>query len=76
MDFDLTPLAQRDLIEIQDYIAQNNPIAAARVIDECFECFVKLADQPFIGHTREDLTAREVRFWNLYSYMIIYSQFG
>ncbi len=71
-DFDLTPEAQDDLIAIQDYIALDNPTAAARVIDECFESFAKLAESPFIGHKREDLTPRDVRFWGIYSYLIIY----
>lgn len=71
-DFVLTPEALDDLIGIQDYIAQDNPNAASRVIDECFESFAKLAESPFIGHKREDLTSHEVRFWSLYSYVIIY----
>jgi plasmid stabilization system protein ParE len=71
-DFALTSEAQRDLIAIQDYIAQDNPAAARHVIDQCFACFSKLAASPLLGHTREDLTSRAVRFWNVYSYMIVY----
>lgn len=71
-DYILTPEAQDDLMAIQDYIAQDNPVVAARVIDECFECFAKLSESPLIGHKREDLTIRDVRFWNLYSYLVIY----
>jgi toxin ParE1/3/4 len=70
--FTLTPEAQDDLIALQDYIALDNPATAARVLDECFESFAKLAESPFIGHKREDLTRRDVRFWSLYSYMIVY----
>lgn len=71
-DFVLTIEAQDDLIAIQDYIALDNPTVAARVIDECFESFAILAEQPLIGHKRDDLTSREVRFWSIYSYLIIY----
>ena len=71
-DFTLTPEAQDDLIALQDYIAIDSPTAAARVLDECFKSFAKLAESPFIGHKREDLTSREVRFWSVYSYMIVY----
>lgn len=71
-DYVLTIEAQDDLIAIQDYIALDNPSVAVRVIDECFESFAMLANQPHIGHKREDLTPREVRFWSIYSYLIIY----
>jgi plasmid stabilization system protein ParE len=27
---------------------------------------------PEIGHTRADLTARPVKFWSVYSYLIVY----
>ena len=25
-----------------------------------------------IGHTREDLTSRPVKFWSVYSYLVVY----
>lgn len=71
-DYILTPKALDDLINIQDYIAQDNPRAAARIIDQCFDAFRKLAENPMIGHLREDLTSRDVRFWRHYSYFIVY----
>jgi plasmid stabilization system protein ParE len=71
--FNLTPEAQQDLREIQDYIAEDNPKAAGKVIDDCFKAFDLLAENPLMGHQREDLTSRKVRFWNCYSYLIIYS---
>lgn len=33
-----------------------------------------LARQPRIGHTRLDLTDRDVRFWTVDSYLIVYRQ--
>lgn len=71
-DYNLTLDARDDLLHIQDFIAQDNPHAAARVIDECFGIFEKLAEHPFMGHKRDDLTLRDVRFWALYSYLIVY----
>lgn len=68
----LTPEARDDLIGIQDFIAKDNPVIAARVIDECFGFFKKLSEHPYIGHKRQDLTLRNVRFWKFYSYLIIY----
>lgn len=71
-DFVFSPEARLDLIHIQDFIAQDNPFAAATVIDEIFDAFELLADHPMAGHKREDLTIRDVRFWNVHSYLIIY----
>ena len=32
-----------------------------------------LGSNPGIGHTREDLTDRPVKFWPVYSYLIVYN---
>jgi len=72
LSFILSPDARYDLYEIQDYIAQNNPAAAAKVIDAIYEAFDLLAERPHIGHRREDLTQKDLRFWGVYSYLIIY----
>lgn len=37
------------------------------------EAFERLGEHPHIGHTREDLTERPVRFWNVHSYLIVYN---
>lgn len=70
--FHLTPEARIDLIEIQDFISQDNPAAAADVIDNIFKEFDNLSKHPLKGHKREDLTNRNIRFWNVHSYLIIY----
>ena len=31
-----------------------------------------LGKQPGVGHVREDLTGRPVKFWPVYSYLIVY----
>ena len=31
-----------------------------------------LAHNPELGHVRHDLTSKSVRFWTVYSYLIIY----
>lgn len=31
-----------------------------------------LSDHPELGHVRPDLTSKPVRFWSVYSYLIIY----
>ncbi|MGN6364162.1 type II toxin-antitoxin system RelE/ParE family toxin [Asticcacaulis taihuensis] len=72
MDFILSDEARADLIDIQDYIAANSPRQAARVIDDIFSIFGKLAEMPLIGHVREDLTSRPVRFFSVHTYLIVY----
>jgi plasmid stabilization system protein ParE len=57
MNFILSDEARNDLIDIQDYIAQDSPRQAARVIDDIFASLDKLAINPMIGHVREDLTS-------------------
>ncbi len=68
----LTSQAQLDLQEIWRYIALDNSIAADRVEIELYAEFERLAHNSNIGHKREDITKKPVRFWSLYSYQIIY----
>ena len=43
-----------------------------RVVDRFFGVFEQLARWPTQGHTRLDLTARDVRFWPVGSYLVVY----
>jgi len=71
--FDLTEDATSDLEEIVAYIAVDNQRAALKVADELESAFRFLADWPFAGHTRQDLTDSEVRFWPNGRYLIVYA---
>ena len=72
--FDLTEDATSDLEEIVAYIAVDNQRAALKVADELESAFRFLADWPFAGHTRQDLTdSEEVRFWPNGRYLIVYA---
>lgn len=71
-NFILTPLAKSDLHSIRQYIARDNPHAAKKVIEEIFKSIQNLAENPHIGHTREDLTDKPVRFFSVRHYMIVY----
>ncbi len=64
--------AKNDLDEIWFYIAQDSIRAADNVEDDIIRSFYDLSDNPLMGHKRDDLTPREVRFWNVHSYLIIY----
>jgi plasmid stabilization system protein ParE len=70
--FVLTPAARADLTEISDYISRDNPNAARRVRDELRTAMQKLAEMPEMGHYRRDLADEPLRFWPVYSYLIIY----
>jgi toxin ParE1/3/4 len=40
--------------------------------DAIYDAVGRLAETPGIGHTRQDLTDRPVKFWSVYSYLIVY----
>lgn len=63
---------QADLNAIWEYIAADNPDAADRWIQKLFEAFDALAQAPFMGHLRTDLTYHQVRFWPVGAYLVIY----
>ncbi|MHB1767711.1 MAG: type II toxin-antitoxin system RelE/ParE family toxin [Phycisphaerae bacterium] len=70
--FVLTPAAEADLTDIISYIAGHNSAAAEKTVDRFGRTFRMLADNPEAGHLREDLANEPLRFWTIYSYMIIY----
>ena len=70
--FVLTPAARGDLEEIVDYIAKDSPDAAQRVRLELRNSMRMLARTPGMGHFRSDLSHEPLRFWQVYSFLIIY----
>jgi plasmid stabilization system protein ParE len=70
--FVLTPAARGDLEEIVDFIAKDSPDAAQRVRREMRDSMRKLARTPEMGHFRRDLCDEPLRFWQVYSFLIIY----
>jgi len=63
---------ESDLREIRDYIAQDSPESARRLMVRFVEAFRLLAKRPELGHAREDLTVRSLRFWPVGSYLVVY----
>lgn len=53
--FRLSTRARADLAEVHHYISADNPAAADRFVDEFFELFQLLAENPLIGQERSDL---------------------
>jgi len=69
----LVPQARADLHEILNYIADDSIDAADKVLARFIEVFELLGENPDIGHVREDLTSVPVRFFPVYSYLVIYA---
>ncbi|HEX3861676.1 MAG TPA: type II toxin-antitoxin system RelE/ParE family toxin [Stellaceae bacterium] len=71
--FVLSPDARDDLREIRDYLVNRGGSRLARyVLQELTEAFRLLAIRPGIGHLRQDLTPLLVKFWPVFSYLIVY----
>lgn len=70
--FVLTPAAREDLVEIVDFLREENPDAARRVLRTLRDTMGRLARTPGMGHLREDLSDEPLKFWPVYSYLIIY----
>ena len=70
--YKLMPAAEEDLAEIVDRIAEDSPRNARKVFDKIHADAKKLAEMPLIGHTREDITDKPLRFWAVYSWLIVY----
>ena len=69
----LHPEAFADLDEIRDFIAQENPDAADRVMSEIFDGIRGLVSFPHRGHRRPDLSSRPLRFTLVREYLIVYA---
>ena len=69
----LAPEAASDLIEIWRYIKkQTNFEMAERVESVIREKIVFLAENPGAGHWRKTLTQEAVKFFPVYSYLVVY----
>ena len=69
----LAPQAAVDLVEIWRYIKEQTSVAIAdRVESAIRDRMVFLAGTPGAGHRRKDLTEQDVKFFPVYSYLIVY----
>jgi len=71
--FRLLSGATRDITDIYDFIAADNPSAAERVREEILEAISGLVAFPQQGHRRADVSARGLRFWTVRNYLIAYA---
>jgi toxin ParE1/3/4 len=69
----LAPQATLDLVEIWRYIKDRSALAMAdRVESVIREKFALLAASPEAGHRRTSLADENVKFFPVYSYLIVY----
>jgi plasmid stabilization system protein ParE len=69
----LAPEAALDLVQIWRYIKKESIAKIAdRVEAAILDQVVSLAKRPGIGHWRKDLTDEAVKFFPVYSYLIVY----
>ncbi len=71
--FVLTRPAERDLDQIRRYLLQKaGPTIARKVVKDIRSALMLLGNEPGAGHVREDLTSWPLKFWPVYSYLIVY----
>jgi plasmid stabilization system protein ParE len=69
----LAPQAALDLAEIWRYVKEQTSVTIAdRVESAIREKMCLLAGTPGAGHRRKDLTDEQVKFFPVYSYLIVY----
>lgn len=70
--FRFTKSAVNDLLQIADYVSDENPTAAERVVDDIVSAIENLIKFPEMGRVREDLADRRHRVWPVGRYLIFY----
>jgi antitoxin ParD1/3/4/toxin ParE1/3/4 len=69
----LAPEAAQDLVKIWSYIKQQSSARMANRVEEVIrERIAFLSENPGVGHWRRDLTDKDVKFFPVYSYLIVY----
>src|ERR1043166_4071985 len=67
----LSDQAKEDLIGLWEYIAQDNPAAADRLIQKLVAQYKSLAEFPGMGQSREELRP-DLRSFSVGNYLILY----
>jgi antitoxin ParD1/3/4/toxin ParE1/3/4 len=69
----LAPEAAEDLVHIWGYIRQKADVEIADRVESAIRQKIDfLARNPVSGHSRNDLTDEPVKFFPVYSYLIVY----
>lgn len=72
--FRLSDSAQQDIDTIwQDvYALSQSLVVADKIVRKLYDAFNLLGEMPQAGHIRADLTTKPLKFWSIYSYLIVY----
>ena len=71
--YSLTSEAKQDLVASRNYYVEKaGAQVARRVVGEITRALRFLATTPGAGHARTDLTGEPVRFWPVFSYLVVY----
>lgn len=70
--FVLSPAATADVEQIEAFLDQHAPHATDAVLDALRDAMRRIAQRPGIGHLREDLSDEPLRFYAVWSYLVIY----
>lgn len=69
----LAPEAAQDLVDIWRYVKEQSNVAISdRVEHTIRERIAFISGNPGAGHWRRDLTGEQVKFFSVYSYLIVY----
>ena len=69
----LSKPAERDLDQITAYLFEKaGPRVAREILHEVRAGIRFVASRPEAGHLREDLTDEPIRFWTIFSFLILY----
>lgn len=61
----ITEAAQNDIMQISDYIANDNKTAAINIIDTFYKSFELLSNYPETGFIKDDLTDKTLRIYSV-----------
>jgi len=70
-DVTISKQARQDLIAIWEYIADDNPSSADRMLDMLDARINRLAEHPLLGSARPDI-ARNLRYLVCDNYLVLY----
>jgi plasmid stabilization system protein ParE len=70
--FVLSPAATADVEQIESFLDEHAPHATDAVLDALRDAMRRIAATPGLGHLREDLTDEPLRFFPVWSYLVIY----
>ena len=70
--FTLSPAATADIEQIEAFLDAHAPHATDAVLTGLRAAMRRIAATPGLGHLREDLTVEPLRFYPVWSYLVIY----